>query len=94
MISIVSIGAVVKPVWKDTLAMEPATDIMRGFYAEPKDSLDVVFLGSSHVFCAINPLAIYDETYLKSYSLGSGQQRNWISYLLTTFLFILKRWQF
>lgn len=73
-------GALLTPKWLDDREWEPATEIMAGFYAEPTNTLDILFLGSSHVFCGVNPLCIYDETGLRSYDLASGLQRTWVSY--------------
>jgi len=49
----------------------PETENWQAFYDEPKDSLDVIFLGSSHVYNGINPVVFYEETGLKlrEYSL-------------------------
>ncbi len=58
---------------------EPATMVAEGFYAEPKDSLDVIFLGSSAVFRGVNPLQIFQEQGITGYVFGSSIQRMWIS---------------
>ena len=68
------------PKWLDDPLWEPATEIVTGFYEEERDSLDVLFLGSSHVFCGVNPLRVYEESGLTSYDLSSGLQRTWMSY--------------
>ena len=73
-------GPLLTPKWLDDREWEPASEIMAGFYAEPDDTLDILFLGSSHVFCGVNPLCIFDETGLRSYDLASGLQRAWVSY--------------
>ena len=38
-----------------------------GFYEIVKDTLDVVFLGSSHVHTNVNPLVIYNKYGITSY---------------------------
>ncbi|MEG0734452.1 hypothetical protein [Anaerorhabdus sp.] len=40
----------------------------------PKESMDMIILGSSHAQYSINPAVIYNETGLYSYVLGSGCQ--------------------
>ena len=60
--------------------IEPATYIMDGFYDEPKNSIDVLVLGSSNAYTAIIPNVIYNEYGITSYVLGSSVQRMWISY--------------
>ncbi|WP_256097178.1 hypothetical protein [Brachyspira hampsonii] len=31
------------------------------FYKQPKNSIDILFIGSSHVHCGINPAILYNE---------------------------------
>lgn len=51
-----------------------------GFYNEPEDSLDVMFFGSSHMYCSIDPRMLEEQTGLKSYVFATQQQPLWISY--------------
>lgn len=51
-----------------------------GFYNEPVDSLNVMFFGSSHMYCSIDPRMLEDQTGLKSYVFATQQQPLWISY--------------
>ncbi len=51
-----------------------------GFYNEPVDSLDVMFFGSSHMYCSIDPRMLEEQTGLKSYVFATQQQPLWISY--------------
>ena len=51
-----------------------ATTVINGFYAEEKDSLDVVFFGSSQVALGISPMEIYEKYGIKSYNLTTGDQ--------------------
>lgn len=50
------------------------------FYKQPKNSLDVVVLGSSHAYTSLNPYLIEDETGLKTYDFCTQQQPLWITY--------------
>lgn len=44
------------------------------FYALPKDSLDIVFLGSSHSYCTFDPEIIDSKLGTSSYQLGMPLQ--------------------
>lgn len=50
------------------------------FYKEEKNSLDVIFFGSSHSYSTFSPKVIYEETGLKSYNFATQQQPLWITY--------------
>ncbi len=51
-----------------------------GFYAMPENSLEIVFLGSSHAVSFFSPQEIYNTTKLRSYNLGCEQQNLLTSY--------------
>lgn len=46
-----------------------------GFYAEPKDSLDIVIIGSSPAYSFFSTPQLYGEYGIKAYPLGSNVQR-------------------
>lgn len=48
--------------------------IIHGIEALPDDTVDVLFLGSSHVKDGISPMTIYEETGICSYSLATVGQ--------------------
>ena len=50
------------------------TDLM-GFYAEPQNTLDVVFIGSSTLRSSINPLVIWENYGITSYDIVTSSQR-------------------
>lgn len=52
----------------------------RGFYQEPKESLDIVFVGSSQVFSTIMPAVLQQEQGLNSYVFAGNEQTFSISY--------------
>lgn len=54
--------------------------IIKGFYKEEKNSLDVVFLGNSDVYRGVSPMEIYNQTGITSYNFVSAGQRMWITY--------------
>lgn len=57
----------------------PTTATYKGFYEMEKNSLDVIFLGSSHGACAFNP-KVMDEKGISSYNLSCEQQNLYTSY--------------
>lgn len=44
------------------------------FYELPKDTVDVVFFGDSHMFCGVIPKFIYDQEGISSASLATPKQ--------------------
>lgn len=63
------------PKWESDGLWEPVTSMVDGFFDEPRESLDVVYLGTSNAFYDINPLIIYENYNITGYVLGSGEQR-------------------
>ena len=51
-----------------------------GFYEMEKNTVDVLFLGSSHCYCGFSPQEFYDRCGIRSYNLGSSRQSTWLSY--------------
>lgn len=47
---------------------------IRELFTLQKDSVDVLFVGSSHVKHSVSPLQIYEETGVTSYNLGTPSQ--------------------
>lgn len=58
-----------------------STSIVNGFYAEEKQDIDVLFIGSSNCFTTINPLVLYEQYGIASYNLASSSQPMEISLL-------------
>lgn len=52
----------------------------RGFYVEPENSLDVIFVGSSQLFSTIMPKVLEDEQDISSYVFAGNEQTFSISY--------------
>ena len=52
----------------------------QGFYDLKKDTVDVLFLGSSHGACGFLPQVLYDEYKITSYNLSCEQQSLFTSY--------------
>ena len=56
------------------------TTKVKGFYAEPDDSLDFVFVGSSQMYADIAPAVLWNEYGITSYDFCANEQPLWISY--------------
>ena len=57
-------------------------DIARGFFAEEKNTLDVIFLGNSNVYPAVSPAIISEISDTSSYVYAMGYQTVWVAYYL------------
>ena len=53
--------------------------IVNGFYAEKKNDIDMVVIGSSNSFCTVNPLILYEKYGIAAYDFGSSSQTMRIS---------------
>ena len=62
--------------------MNMMTFIVKGFYKEPKNSLDIVFLGNSDTYRGVDPLVMYHEYGFTSYNFVSAGQRMWTGYAM------------
>lgn len=50
------------------------------FYEQAQDTVDVVFIGSSHVYTNVNPAVLWSEYGMASYDLAGSNQPLWNSY--------------
>lgn len=58
--------------WKDTSGDYLSS--LESFYSLDKDMVDVLFLGSSHCYCSVNPAVLWEKYGIASFSLAiSGQ---------------------
>lgn len=55
-------------------------NVIRKYYALPPDTVDVLFLGSSHIGVNVNPSLLMEEYGISSFSLWSSMQTLWNSY--------------
>ena len=60
--------------------LAPKGGCIDGFYAEPEDTIDVIFLGSSHANAAFAPAQMWREQGFTGYVLYSWSQPMWVSY--------------
>ena len=59
--------------WKDTPGIET-------LYTSEKDSIDVIFIGSSHSFCSLNTGILWNDYGIASKNIGDSGQRFPTSY--------------
>lgn len=52
----------------------------RDMYAQPENTIDVVFMGSSHVHYNINTAQLWEEYGIASYDYSSAEQPLWVTY--------------
>lgn len=55
-------------------------DTLNGFYTQPENSIEVLFMGTSMVLCGINPMEMYENYGISAYNVGSEQQSVLASY--------------
>ena len=53
---------------------------VEGFYAEEKNRLDFVFVGSSQMFTSVVPAVLWQEYGITSYDFGANEQPMYLSY--------------
>lgn len=51
-----------------------------GMYEQPKNSIDVLMLGSSHVHYGINTAKLWEDYGIAAYDYSSAEQSLWVSY--------------
>ena len=56
----------------------PTTTMHKGFYALPKNAIDVLFVGTSETYTGVNPLLIWKEAGIRSHVFGAPTQRMFI----------------
>lgn len=59
-----------------------ATDMVHSFYEIEEDTLDVLFLGSSHLYYGVQPNELWRDYGITSYVMGSPEQTAATSYFL------------
>lgn len=55
-------------------------DQSRGIYYQPRDTIDVVMLGSSHVHCDIDTGLLWNEYGIAAYDYSAAEQPLWCTY--------------
>ncbi len=55
---------------------------MQALYKQPKNTIDVLFLGSSLVYCNISPGILWEEYGIASFDLAGAEAPPWVSYYM------------
>ena len=63
-------------------ARSPETEMWHSFYQLDRDSLDILFLGSSHIYNSIDPDQYEEETGLTGFDMSTSNQDASLSYYL------------
>lgn len=74
------INGILMPKYSSHNNIWPVTATFKQFYKMKKNSVDVIFLGSSYCMTAMNPQALYNYYGIRSYNLSSEQQAVFASY--------------
>lgn len=61
---------------------EHKNNTVADFYNEPKNTVDVVFLGTSHAYHSFSPMELWKEEGISSYNLATSSQPLQASYYL------------
>lgn len=67
-------GAVLRP------AQESYGSTWRAYRAEPKNTMDVLYFGSSYAYCDFDPVEIYRNSGLTGYVMGGSEQTMSLTY--------------
>lgn len=62
------------------LKSEDGVSQLKSFYKQKNNTVDVLFLGSSHVYCDISTGLLWDKYGMASYDLGGAEAPSWTSY--------------
>ncbi len=50
------------------------------FYSQPRNSIDVAFMGSSHIHCNVNTAQLWEKYGIASYDYSAAEQPLWLTY--------------
>ena len=78
--SLLGMNRIIRPKFDYSNSDWPTTSTYEQFYRMEKNSIDVLFLGSSVMVNAVSPMEIYEKYGIRSYNLGSENQSPIISY--------------
>lgn len=62
------------------LKSEDGTEQIKAFYKQEKNSIDVLFVGTSHTYCHINTGLLWSEYGISAYNMGGAEQPYWNTY--------------
>lgn len=73
-------GLVFWRLWSVTEANYDGNQAFHGFYQMEKNTADVIFYGSSHVYAGINTAALWEQYGIAGYDLAGTMQTLWNTY--------------
>jgi hypothetical protein len=79
LICVVALSGILQPTY-DAGADWPTTATFRDFYKLKENTVDVLFMGSSHAVRAFSPQELYNSYGLTSYNLAGDEQSILLSY--------------
>ena len=53
---------------------------IQAYYKQPENTVDVLFVGSSHIFCHVNTGILWDKYGIAGFDLAAAEQPYWNSY--------------
>lgn len=62
------------------LKSEDGIEQIESFYLQKDNTVDVLFMGNSHVYCNVNTGVLWDEYGIAGYDLGGAEQPYWNTY--------------
>lgn len=62
------------------LKSEDGIEQMKSYYLQEKNTVDVLLVGSSHIYCNVNTGELWDTYGMSAYDLGGAEQPYWNSY--------------
>lgn len=62
------------------LKSEDGIEQMQAYYLQKENTVDVLLLGSSHIYCDVNTGVLWDEYGISAFDLGGAEQPFWNSY--------------
>ncbi len=69
---------ILQPIWLSSF--NNSYDMANGFYDEPNNTIETIFLGSSHVRYGISPMNLYEDYGICAYDLSTDEQPVMASY--------------
>lgn len=55
-------------------------DQLEGLYWQPQDTIDVAFMGTSHIHCGVNTGLLWDQYGIAAYDYSGAEQPLWMTY--------------
>lgn len=63
-----------------TLKSEDGISQFRSYYKQPKESIDLLFMGSSKTYCCISTGVLWENYGISSFDLGGAEAPTWSTY--------------